>query len=311
MRLQARNTFFRAIVTVKDVMTATSKKEKVSVARTRRVVHSIIDLISRDDAALIELASIKDFDEYTYAHSTNVCIYSLTLGYRLGLNRRELSELGFAALFHDIGKVKLPNDLINKPDRYNEFDWAQMHKHPILGAMTIAKMLRLDTHMSRAMSVAYEHHIHPDHTGYPLLPEKRITGLYSRIVSIADAFDALISHRVYIKDRIPPDEVVRKMMHQMTVKFDALLLKQFINFIGIFPIGSLVLLSNKTVGVVSRTNSSELNRPELRIIADDRGSLEEHAWIDLAEAANRSIDIVRIIDPEKYNIDLTDIILSD
>jgi len=311
LRKEARQTFFRAVSVVKDVIRKTQQKEAISVARTRRVIHTIIDQISENESALLELASIKNFDDYTYAHSVNVSIYSLALGFRLGLNRMELSELGFAALFHDIGKMELPHELITKKGRFDEFDWSQMYNHPLLGAMTVADTLKLDSHAARAMAVAFEHHIHPDFSGYPRLMEKRPINLYSRIVSITDSFDALTSGRVYIKEPIPADEVLRKLMYQMKVKFDPFLLKMFVNIIGIYPVGSLVLLSDKSLGIVTRVNRVEPTRPEIRLIADIGGPLDPPQWCDLADPGTRAIEILRIIDPEEYGIDTASYILSD
>lgn len=311
LRAEARETFFRSIAIVKEVVSSAAKDEKISVARTKRVVHSIIDLMSEDEAALIELASIKNYDDYTYAHSVNVCIYGVTLGFRLGLGRRELSQLGFAALFHDIGKVRLPHDLISKPARFDEFDWVQMRKHPLLGAMTIAKSFRLDPYMARAAVVAFEHHINPDHSGYPTLPEPRSTNLYSRIVVIADCFDALSSGRVYIKESIPPDEVLRMLMYQMGKKFDPCLLKLFVGIIGMYPIGSLVMLSDDSLGIVTRTHADDLRRPEVRVIADRNGEKKVPLWLDLRDGNNRNLQIVRLIDPAKLNLDIRRFILSD
>jgi len=311
MRAQARHTFFRAISAVKDVLSSATRNDPIQVARTKRVVHTIIDQISEDDAALVELASIKNYDQYTYAHCTNVCIYAVTLGFRLGLSRRELSELGFAALFHDIGKVRLPYELISKPARFDEFDWQQMHKHPLYGAMIIAKTLKLDSHMARAMTVALEHHVNPDHTGYPTLPEPRATNLYSRIVAIADSFDALSSGRIYIKESIPPDEVLRKLMYQMQAKFDAALLKMFVMVIGIYPVGSLVLLSDDSLAIVTRTNPQFLYRPEVRVIADRGMEKAEPTWLDLSAEENLGIKVIRVIDPHKHHIDLSRFIFSD
>ncbi|MCP4566920.1 MAG: HD domain-containing protein [FCB group bacterium] len=311
IRQQTRDTFFRSIGVVKEALSAASQDQKIPVARTKRVVHSIIDQITEDEAALIELASIKDYDEYTYAHCTNVCIYSVTLGFHLGLGRKELAELGFAALFHDIGKIKLPNDLITKPDRYDEYDWAQMHQHPVLGAMTVAKTLRLDSNSARAMAVAFEHHINPDYSGYPQLPEPRPINLYARIVSIADSFDALTSGRVYIKNAIPPDEVLRKLMYQMKAKFDEFLMRIFVGIVGIYPIGTLVLLNDDSFAIITRTNPDFLHRPEVRVIADRQGERKEVVWVDLADESNGDLDIVRIIDPKKYDLDMSRYILND
>ena len=101
------------------------------------------------------------------------------------------------------------------------------------------------------------------------------------------------------------------MLYQMTVKFDPVLLKLFVGIIGTFPVGALVVLSNRALGIVTRTNPDRLDRPEVRLIADAAGEKSAPEWIDLSAAANRDITVVRIVDPEKYGIDVTDYILSD
>lgn len=311
MRRAARVVFFRAVSVVEDAMTRTAHDQEVDISRARRVVHQLIDRISEDESSLIELTNIRDFDEYTYAHCANVCVYALTVGIKLGLNRRALSQLGFAALFHDIGKVKLPEDLIRKPDAYDENDWIQMQRHPVLGSKTVLRNLKFDESTARAALVAFEHHINNDYTGYPLLSNKRPTNLFSKIVSIADTFDALSSGRVYIKKSIPPDEVLRKMMYQMKVKFDEFLLKLFVNIIGIYPAGTLVLLSTDELAVVSRNSEDNLSRPVVRVIGDRSGPYEQFAERNLSLPENSDTQIARIVDPAKYKIDIKSILLSD
>ncbi len=311
LKRAARANFFRAISVVEDVMARAAENREIEMGKARRVVHTMIDQIAQEESYLLELTSIRDFDEYTYVHSTNVCVYSLTVGVRLGLERQRLSELGFAALFHDIGKAKLPGDLIRKPDVYDENDWLQMQRHPRLGAKTILRSFRFDRHVARAACASMEHHINEDFTGYPPLVEKRPTGLFSKIISIADTFDALTSGRVYIKKVIPPDEVLRKMMYQMSIKFDAFLLKLFVNVVGIYPAGTILLLSTHELAVVSRTNPANLSRPCVRIVGDRSGPFKEYQEVDLAGPESASREIVRIIDPAKYKIDLKSLILSD
>ncbi len=311
MRRSARVTFFRAITVVEDAMIHAARNENINLSKTKRVIHALIDRVSEDESSLIELTNIRDFDEYTYAHCANVCVYSLTMGVRLGLDRKRLSQLGFAALFHDIGKVKLPEDLIRKPDAFNENDWMQMQRHPLLGAKTILRNLKLDMHTARAALVAFEHHINSDYTGYPMLKNKQPTNLFSRIVSIADSFDALSSGRIYMKKRITPEEVMRKMMYQMTVKFDAFLLKLFINIIGIYPPGTMLLLSSDELAIVAQTNPGSLSRPIVKIIGNKDGSYDKYVEADLSSPDNADKNIVRIIDPDKYDIDIKSIILAD
>ncbi len=311
-RTAARSTFFTAMSVVQDVVVNTAQNREINISKTKRVVHTLIDHITRDESSLIELAAIKDFDDYTYAHSTNVCVYSLTLGVRLGLDRPRLSRLGFSALFHDIGKVKLPKDLIHKPESFDENDWIQMQHHPILGVKTILRNISLNDHTARAVRVGLEHHINADFTGYPSLRyQKRPLNLFSRIVSIADTFDALTSGRVYLKKSIPPEEVLRKMHYQMKVKFDTFLLKIFNDIIGIYPAGTVVLLTTDEIALILTTNEADRARPYIKIVGNRNGLLSTPEWVDLSLPEHQDRKIVRRIDPDRYGLDVKDFILQD
>ena len=301
MRANARNTFFKAMSVVQEVVVNTQKDKDVNISKTKRVVHALIDHISRDESSLIELAAIKDFDDYTYAHSTNVAVYALTLGVRLGLDRSRLSQLGFTALFHDIGKVKLPTDLIRKPDAFDENDWIQMQMHPVLGAKTILRNLKFDVHIARAARGAFEHHINHDFTGYPLLKyQQRPHNLFSKIISIVDTFDALSSGRVYLKKSIPPEKVLKKMQYQMQIKFDSFLLKIFNDIIGIYPAGTLVLLTTDEIALVLTNHDTDKARPYVKIVGNKDGLIENPIWADLSLTENDERRIIRKIDPERY-----------
>ncbi len=311
-RQLARSSFYQAMTVVQEVIVNSTQDKEINVAKTKRVVHSLIDHLMRDESSLIELAAIKNYDDYTYAHSTNVCIYALTLGVRLGMDRPRLSQLGFSSLFHDIGKVKLPTDLIRKPDAYDENDWIQMQRHPLLGAKTILRNLKLDVHTARAARGALEHHINSDFTGYPMIRyQKRTPNLFSRIISIVDTFDALSSGRVYLKKSIPPDEVLKKMRYQMTVKFDAFLLELFNDVVGIYPAGSLVLLTTDEIALILTNNDKDKARPFVKVVGNRDGLLEDPLWIDLSLAENGNRQIVRLIDPARYGLDVRDFILED
>lgn len=311
IRRTARMTFFKSISVVQDAMACAEQEKEIDITKARRVVHSMIDQIASNESYMIQLTSIRDFDDYTYVHSSNVCVYSLTLGIRLGFDRLRLSQLGMAALFHDIGKVRLPGDLIRKPDVFDENDWVQMQKHPELGAKTILRNLKFDDYAARAARAAYEHHINEDFTGYPILRFKVTTNLFSKIIEVADTFDALTSGRVYIKKPIPTDEVLRKMMYQMTVKFDAFLLKTFVNIIGIYPAGTLILLSSDELALVSQNNQDNISRPIVKIIGDRSGPKVIFEEIDLSQQEHADKDVIKIIDPGKYNISIKTILQMD
>jgi HD-GYP domain-containing protein (c-di-GMP phosphodiesterase class II) len=305
----AKRTFFRSVNLVEDIMDRSRAGQKVNFAQAKRVVHNLVDRVVEDEQTLLELSTIHTFDEYTYAHCVNVCVYGITIGVRLGLDRVLLSELGFACLFHDVGKVQLPLELINKPDEYDEWDWKQMRMHPTLGAKTLLTMRRqYDRGLARAISVAFEHHLGLDGSGYPKVVKMRKPELFSRICSIADAFDAMTSGRVYIKKPMGPDEVLRKMVLRAGTGYDTFLLKLFINAIGVFPIGTLLLLDSNELGVVYRNNPDDLLRPKVRIFADQEGEKEIVEIVDLSRQDPSTGKYVRsvkqMVDPHKYGIDI-------
>jgi len=311
-RRMARTTFFNAVNVVQEVVASVRDDKDISAAKTKRVVHSLIDHITQDEHSLIELTAIRDFDNYTYVHSTNVTVYALTIGVRLGLDRARLSQLGFSGLFHDVGKVKLPEDLVKKPDAFDEDDWIQMQRHPLLGAKTILRNLPLDVHAVRAARAAFEHHINGDFTGYPRLHyAKNPANLFSRIISIVDTFDALSSGRVYLKKSMTPDTVLKKMRYQMSSKFDPFLLKLFNNIVGIYPAGSLVLLTTDEIALVLTNNESDPLRPYIKIVGDRDGLLADPLWADLSLPEHADRKLVKLIEPERYGLNIRDFILND
>ena len=164
---------------------------------------------------------------------------------------------------------------------------------------------------ARAARAAFEHHINDDFTGYPVLRDKIKTNLFSKIIAISDTFDALTSGRVYIKKAIPTDEVLRKMMYQMTVKFDAFLLKMFVNIIGIYPAGTLILLSSDELALVTQNNQDNLSRPIVKIIGDRSGPKDAFEEIDLSQPEYADKNIIKIVDPGKHNIDIKTILQMD
>jgi HD-GYP domain-containing protein (c-di-GMP phosphodiesterase class II) len=304
IKANARKTFFQAVNVVRDTLTQSRNSNTVNISKTKRVVQELINRLMDDEAAVMELTALRSFDDYTYVHSVNVCVLSLILGHHLGLDRKMLSNLGVGALLHDIGKTKLPIELINKPDSFDEFDWAQMRKHPVYGTKALFRTRATDETTVRASSAIFEHHISLDGSGYPDLPNKRRPSLFARIVAIADTYNAMTSGRVYHRKRHLPDEAITSMSNRIDKSFDPLLLKVFINTLGIYPVGSVVALSSNEIGIVSRNNPDDLERPEVKIIANSEGLIEinEVKVIDLSQDTN--IKVTKIIDDDKYNIDI-------
>ncbi len=304
----AKKRFFKTLSVAQEMMETGRAGRSINTVKSKRAIQFLIDQLIKNETNLMNLTAIKNFDEYTFAHSVNVCILSVSLGARLGLSKRKLSELGFAALFHDVGKVRLPLSILNKPEELNEKEWEEVKKHPILGVKTLLSKRSLDRFSSRAMVVAFEHHLKLDLSGYPRLNFKKDLNLYTRIVTIADVYDSMTSGRVYAKTPLTPDEALRRMLEKEGRTFDAVLLKVFINMLGIYPVGSLVILDTGEVGVVMEANPTELARPEVAIIADKTGKKDKVETVDLAKIDEKTGKYKRTIwktfDPRQYKLDI-------
>jgi HD-GYP domain-containing protein (c-di-GMP phosphodiesterase class II) len=307
-KVEARKTFFSAIGAVQETINQARNSNTINIGKTKRVVQELINRIIDDESAMMELTSLRGFDDYTYVHSVNVCVLSMILGYHLGMDRKTLSNLGVGALLHDIGKTKLPIELVNKPGTFDEYDWLMMRKHPVFGVKALIKARTADETTARACSTIFEHHLAPDGSGYPELLVKRKPSLFARIVAIADTYNAMTSGRIYHIKRHPPDEAITSMANRVEKAFDPLLLKVFINTMGIYPVGTVVALSSREIGIVSKNNPDDLERPEVKVIANEDGLFEinEVKIIDLS--ADRDIKVTKIIDDDKYNIDIANYI---
>ena len=305
---QAKKRFFKTLLVAQETMESAKSRRSINTVKSKRAIQFLIDQLIKDEGNLMSLTAIKSFDEYTFAHSVNVCILSVALGTRLGLPKSELGELGFAALFHDVGKVKLPIEILNKPGELTGEEWAEVRKHPIFGVKVLLSRRSIDKFCTRAMVVSFEHHLNLDHSGYPQMSAKRDLDLFSLIVTIVDVYDSMTSGRVYAKTPLTPDEALRRMLQQQGKSFDAVLLKVFINMLGIYPVGSVVILNTGEIGVVMEAKPEELSRPQVTIIADRFGKREKVETVDLTKMNEKTGEykrtILRTIDPHRYKLNV-------
>lgn len=304
-REMARRIYFRTISVASEIMESAKLKNTASIKKAKRLVQSMVDLMLQEESTLLGLTTLRAYDEYTYNHSVNVSILSIAMGQRLGYHRRELGELGMATLFHDIGKIELPVEVLNKPTEFTPEEWQIIRKHPIHGVKTLLKLKGLQEQAIRMIMASFEHHLNYDLSGYPKLATPRRVSLFGRITSIADCYDALTSARVYNRNPFIPDKALSFMMKQSGMAFDPILLKIFINVVGVYPVGTLVLLNTREFGVVTKANPNTINihRPHIRLITDSQGNEIDGNTIDLAEDHN--ISIIRSLDHRKYGIEVS------
>ncbi len=307
-----KKTYFNAVSYTKGVMTKIKTGQKVDVKKAKRIVETMVDQLLEDEHLLLCLTAIKDFDEYTYHHMVNVSILSMSLGLRLGLSRQALTELGLAALFHDIGKVEIPSEVLNKPSSFTDEEWKIIKKHPVWGVKAIFELERFNSSAIRALIVAFEHHLNCDLSGYPTVQKYPELDLYSKIVALADQYDAMTSARVYKRIPMAPDKSLSILMEGAGTQLDPLLFKFFTNMVGIFPIGTLVMLNTKEVGLVYECNAAFADRPRVLIIIDSNGKSVRGPVVNLSEKEETGRylrTIVKTLDPNKYKINLAEYLL--
>ncbi len=309
----AKRTYAQSVQVARDALGDVRLGKAVNVRKVKRAVQGIVDQVLSNESSMVNMTTLRDFDEYTFSHCVNVCIFSVIIGQRLGLEKLHLYELGLGALFHDIGKQRVDVDIINKPGGLTEEEWVQLKEHTTEGLLVLFKMHGFADVPYRQMLMAYEHHMKLDLTGYPSNKRAREPGLFSRIVAVADAFDAGTSVRSYQYNPWPPDTVLREMRDNPRRGFDPLLVKALITATGVYPVGTLVILDTHELAIVSEVNKDPelLHRPKVKVISDAMGvPLAEAVTLDLSEsdpatgAAVRSV--IKTTDPQKYGIRVSD-----
>jgi HD-GYP domain-containing protein (c-di-GMP phosphodiesterase class II) len=312
-RRMAKRAYAQSVAVAREVMTGARMGKGVSLRPVKRAVQSIVDQVLSNEASIVGLTTLRDYDEYTFTHSVNVCIFSVALGKKLGLNKHQLYELGLGALLHDVGKSRMPLDLINKTGPLTPPEFAVLKEHPTEGLLSIFDMRGLAELPLRAMLVAYEHHMKVDQTGYPLSTRLREPTLFGRIVALADGFDAATSKRSYQSEPWPPDRVLAEMRDNPARGFDPLLVKAFISMTGIYPVGCVVILDTFELALVVARNprSEAMHQPVVRVLFDAVGTrLDPPRELDLSEtdpATGQPLRaIIKTTDPERYGIHVGD-----
>ena len=308
----AKRTYARSVAVTKEVINSIRMGRTANVKKVKRAVQAIVDQVLNNEASLVGLTTLRDYDEYTFTHSVNVCIFSVALGRKLGLSKLQLYDLGMAALFHDVGKSRVPLEVLNKQGGLSDEEWRIMQAHPWLGVLTLFGLRGYGEIPYRGMIVAYEHHMKTDLTGYPKSLRGRELSIYSKIVSVADGFDAATSRRAYQTVPIQPDKVLKEMWENPRRGYDQVVVKAFINLIGIYPVGTCVILDTYEVAVVHGANPdvTHVHRPMVRVVTTPEGGLVHPGFlVDLAHRdaqGNFPRTIVKVTDPLKYGINVAD-----
>ncbi len=300
----ASEIYLDGVDVVKDIIHSAQMGKTINVRKIHSLIHNVVDNVLDNRDALVGLSTIKLYDAYTFAHSLNVAILSTALGSYLSFERSQIASLGIAGLLHDIGKVNIPISIINKPDLLNDSEWEIVKRHPLEGALILSGLPGVGR---STLVTAFEHHQHYDLQGYPQAAgEGGVVPVhpFSRIVAIADAYDALTSLRVYFKIPRPPDEAVKILLSKRGTAFDPVLVKAFVNMVGIFPIGTLLRLNTGETGLVIR-QTRDLLRPRVLLLTIFDGSEKDEVSLVEMDGGGYKRSAIGTIDPNLLKVNVS------
>lgn len=261
----------------------------ISNQQLEKTVNQIIEDLLSQKELMVNLQDIRTMDDYTFAHSVNVCVLSLITGIAFGFSKTQLTHLGMGALLHDIGKTKIPQSIMNKPGKLTEEEFSIMQKHSQYGYDILREQVSLLTaHM------ALEHHERYDGTGYPNGMQGKDIHLFSRICSVADVYDAVTADRVYRK-AFAPHEAYELLAASGGSHFDYHVVSTFLRNVAAYPTGTWVELNTGEIGVVVETKPGFSTRPLVRLMfgpGPEREPLSSPEDVDLTKELNRLVSRV-------------------
>lgn len=309
----AKQIYLRSIGVVKGVFDSLRKSDRMNARRIKRVVQQMIESLNFNPENLLNLTNLKNYDEYTFNHSVNVSVLGIALGRHIGLSRQQVYLVGQAGMLHDLGKLCVPKEILNKAGRLTPEERRAIKLHSIDGFLTAATQLGVSESSIDIALASYEHHMNIDGSGYPTAPAAGAMGLLSRIVSIVDRYDAMTSARVYRKQPIPPHKALAIMFHSQQHQHDRGMLRYFMNMMGIFPLGTVVRLSDESVGVVVGCPHEPKLRhfPTVKLVLEPGGGPASGEKLDLSATAKdpEPMRVEEIVDAGDYGIEVMDYIL--
>lgn len=280
----------------------------LDLASIKRSVTPMIDSIARNPDACIWLTRLKKADDYTYRHSVACSIWAVVMGRQLGLTKEDLQSLAIGGLLLDVGKLKVNEELLKSPKRLSGLELEEVRQHVTHGAKIAAADISINEDIS---AMILQHHERYDGNGYPArLPNKKIH-VFARIAGIVDCYDALTSHRSYAP-AISPSQAIKHIHTVKDIEFQAELVEEFTQAVGIYPAGTIVELSSGEVAVVVSEYRSRRLRPRVVVLLDaGKNPLKKIRSLDLLQrthdADGKPLDIVTSLPPGAHGIELDDL----
>lgn len=272
--------------------------KSVQVEEAVALVDDIHLSMERNANALLSLIRLKTADEYTYLHSVAVCVLMVALGKQLGLRGEELKQVGVAGLLHDIGKMAVPHEILNKPDKLTDTEFDIVKSHPRRGWEILRAVYQAD---EPALDVCLHHHERMDGKGYPERLSADTLTLHARMGAVCDVYDAITSDRCY-KKGWEPAEAIRKMTLWKDGHFDETVFRAFVKTVGIYPVGTLLKLKSGRLGVVVEQSKKSLLAPMVKVFFSTRTN--GHIPVEIIDMSKSEDSIVGVESSGQWGLDL-------
>ncbi len=289
----ARETLARAKQATIDMFKDARMGNSVSIKEAAPLVDEISQSVARNPSAMLSISRMKNKDDYTYLHSVAVCALMIALGKQLAY-KGDLHSLGMAGLLHDIGKMGIPDEILNKPGKLTDQEFEIVKAHPLQGWEILKQSYGVD---ELALEVSLHHHEHVDGSGYPDKLSGKNLSLVARMAAVCDVYDAITSDRCY-KKGWEPAEALKKMAEWKEGHFDDTVFKAFVKTVGIYPTGTLVKLHSGRLGIVTEQSTETLLKPKIKIFYSSSSHAPiPHKIVDLTRS-QETIDSIE--DPETW-----------
>jgi HD-GYP domain-containing protein (c-di-GMP phosphodiesterase class II) len=276
-------------------------------------INDMVESMIRNPSAMMWVTQLKRLDEYTYGHALGTSVWCATFGRHLGLDKKSIEQLALGGLLQDLGKTRIPPELLIKSGELDEEEIQQLQTHVDLSVKTLSNTSRRSTKRPLPISILQmvaTHHERFDGSGYPQGLLNEDIPFFGKIAGIVDSFDAMTSLRPYIPGGpLPPYEAVSQLYDLRDIKFQGELVEQFIQAVGLYPAGTLVELSNGQVGTVIRVNTLRRLRPTVMLLLDtDKQPLDRFVELDLVKAPDE-IRVERGLPPGSFGINMAELFL--
>jgi putative nucleotidyltransferase with HDIG domain len=300
-----RQMYSNAVASAEAVYHSTEAEGIPDTPAALQTVEGLADAVTQNRTALMALTAMRNYDNYTFTHMVNVSILAMAQARALGIEGRLLREFGISALMHDIGKVRTPKEILNKPGKLTDAEFVIMRRHVVDGA----EILRRTPEMPiLAPVVAFEHHLRLDGSGYPFTVQRDAMNLGSMLCAISDVYDAMRSQRTY-QGAFPTDRILAVLQKNEGAQLDRHLVRRFTQLLGIYPPGNLVKLSTNEIAVVLRVHAPDPHRPRVRVLFNAEGArldlpFERNLWEPQGDRSRDALEsVVSPIDPADFHID--------